>query len=435
MKMAGPTPEERPDPNDAGRLRRLFDEGRGFAFHVLQRFGDDRCHRVAGELSYTTLLSLVPLLAVGLAMLTAFPVFAGMREQIQDFVFANFVPAAGDVVQKQFTSFLDNAGKLTIFGIIALGVTALLLLNTIEAAFNAIWREKRARPIIIRFLTYWAILTLGPLLIGSSIALSSYIFTLTRLVGIEAFTGPLGGLVRLLPFALLVLGLMALYVIMPARPARWRPALAGAVVAALLFEVLKRLFALYVAEFPSYEALYGALAALPLFLVWMYLAWGVVLFGAEVAASIPEWRALRRQRPAPPELSAPARLSLALDALGLLRRAIRDGRRRGGGKLSDAALARDTAVDVDALAPLLATLAAGGFVAHTTDNRWLLARDLDAATLYDLCQALGFGLTIDEGAAYSGSWPPRVAQALASADAASRDHMGIRLSELVEEKP
>src|SRR5690606_16454995 len=137
--MATPPPTQHPDTGPAGRLRRLLDDGRGFAFHVLQRFGDDRCHRVAGELSYTTLLSLVPLLAVGLATLSAFPVFAGMREQIQDFVFSNFVPAAGDVVQAQFSSFLENAGKLTIFGILALGVTALLLLNTIEAAFNAIW--------------------------------------------------------------------------------------------------------------------------------------------------------------------------------------------------------------------------------------------------------------------------------------------------------
>jgi membrane protein len=403
---------------------------------VLQRFVDDRCHRVAGELSYTTLLSLVPLLAVGLAMLAAFPAFAGMRDVIQGFMFDNFVPAAGDVVQKQFSSFLDNAGKLTIFGIIALGVTALLLLNTIEAAFNLIWREKRARPVIIRFLTYWAILTLGPLLIGSSIALSSYIFTLTKLAGIEAFTGPLGELLRILPFVLLTIGLVALYVIMPARPARWRPALAGAVVAALLFEVLKRLFALYVTKFPSYEAVYGALAALPLFLIWTYLAWGVVLFGAEVAASLPEWQALKSRRKPPPEMNAHARLSLALDVLGLLRRAIREGgRRHSGGKLADATLARDAAVDVDALAPLLATLAAGGFVAHTTDNRWLLARDLESASLYDLCQVLGFGLTIDEGSAYSAAWPPRVAHAIAEADAASRDHMGIRLSELVDEVP
>lgn len=434
--MAAPTPAPRPDPKGAPTARSRLDEARGFAFHVLQRYVDDRCPRVAAELSYTTLLSLVPLLAVGLAMLTAFPVFAGMREVIQEFMFANFVPAAGDVVQKQFSNFLDNAGKLTIFGIIALGVTALLLLNTIEAAFNLIWREKRARPVIIRFLTYWAILTLGPLLIGSSIALSSYIFTLTKLVGIEAFTGPMGGMLRFLPFLLLALGLMALYVIMPARPARWRPALAGAVVAALLFEVLKRLFALYVTQFPSYEAIYGALAALPLFLIWMYLAWGVVLFGAEVAASIPEWQALKRQRPAPPEMNAHAKLSLALDVLGLLRRAVREGgRQRSGGKLADATLARDTAVEVEALAPLLGTLAAGGFVAHTTDNRWLLARDLEAATLYDLCQVLGLGLSIDEGSAYSAAWPPRVAHALAEADAASRDHMGIRLSELVDEVP
>jgi membrane protein len=433
--MTGPTPAPRPDPKGDEGVRTRFDEARGFAFHVLQRYVDDRCPRVAAELSYTTLLSLVPLLAVSLAMLTAFPVFAGVREQIQEFMFDNFVPAAGDVMQKQFANFLDNAGKLTIFGIVALGVTALLLLNTIEAAFNAIWREKRARPLIIRFLTYWAILTLGPLLIGSSIALSSYIFTLTRVIGIEAFTGPMGELLRFLPFVLLTLGLMALYVIMPARPARWRPALAGAVVAALLFEVLKRLFALYVTEFPSYEALYGALAALPLFLVWMYLAWGVVLFGAEVAASIPEWRALKLQRPAPPEMNPPAKLSLALDVLGLLRRAIREGGRRGGGKLADSALARDAAVEVEALTPLLAVLAAGGFVAHTTDNRWLLARDLESASLYDLCQVLGFGLTIDEGSAYSAAWPPRVAHALASADAASRDHMGIRLSELVDERP
>ncbi|MEJ2122432.1 MAG: YihY family inner membrane protein, partial [Alphaproteobacteria bacterium] len=274
--------------DDGGLVRTARNLG-SVTLYTCRRFVADRCLSVAASLSYTTLLSIVPLVAVGLAAFSAFPVFEGAQETLQKFLFQNFVPAASEIVRQQITKFVANTGQLTAIGIIILVVTALMLLSTIEEAFNVIWRQSESRSFGVRFLTYWAILTLTPLLIGGSLAVSSYIFTATEVLKIEILQGPVGFFLRLLPFLLSVIAFALIYIIMPNRRVDWRHALAGSLVAAVLFQILKFLFVLYVTNFPSFETIDGAVAAMPLFLIWMYVTWCAVLVGAELAAAIPEW--------------------------------------------------------------------------------------------------------------------------------------------------
>jgi len=273
-----------------GELPRRIDDLRAFGRIVWRRFGEDKCLRVAASLSYTSLLALVPLVAVGFAVLSAFPVFETVQKDIQAFVFENFLPSAVDEAQAYIDQFVGKARGLTGPGIIGLALTAMLLLSTIESAMNAIFRVTRPRPLVPRVLVFWAVLTLGPLLLGASFSLSTYMVALTTSPEIEAFTGPLGRLARVLPLVLAVAGFTVFFTIIPNRPVKIRHALIGGLVSGILLSGLRYGFAQYVTHFPTYETLYGALATVPIFLVWMYLSWVVVLIGAVVAAALPSWR-------------------------------------------------------------------------------------------------------------------------------------------------
>jgi len=257
-----------------------------FVRQVVSRFGEDRCSRVAGALAFTTILSLVPLTAVALGMLSVYPVFQSWMAAIQDFIYSNFVPASGDVVQQYLEQFAHKTGQLTAFGLLFLAVTAVLMMATIELAFNDIWRVRQQRKLLQRFLTYWAILTLGPFLIGVSLTLTSQLFSLPLFVG-PGILRAISGVFQLgLPVVFEVLAFLMLYMLVPNTPVKWRHALLGSVCAALLFELAKRGFAYYVAQVPTYQTIYGAVAALPIFLIWIYLSWLVVLLGAVVAANL-----------------------------------------------------------------------------------------------------------------------------------------------------
>ena len=262
----------------------------GFATAVRERFASDRCTRVAAALSFTTVLALVPLTVAGIAMLSVFPVFQDWMERMQEFIYGNFVPAAGDAVRTYLRQFAANAGKLTAWGLLFVFVTALLLMGTIEHTFNDIWHVKQKRKRFYRFLTYWAILGLGPILIGVSLSLTSY------LVSLPWFTegAPLGGvriaLLYALPIVFEAAAFVLLYTVVPNYPVRWRHALIGGAVATVLFEIAKRGFAWFIAGFSSFQIIYGAIAALPVFLVWIHLSWTVILLGAVVTAQLPTWR-------------------------------------------------------------------------------------------------------------------------------------------------
>ncbi len=367
--------------------------------YAAKRFAKDSCARSAASLSYSSLLALVPLMTIALTILSAFPAFSEVRFQLQNWVFRNFLPAAGIEISDQLTSFVDNATKTTGIGVLALAVTALLLLSTINSAFNAIWRVADQRALFLKLLVYWALLTLGPLLIGASLSLSSYGFAMVEWSGIEGYTRSFFDVTQFLPAVLSTIAFTLLYLVVPNRPVRFRHALSGAVIAALLFEFLKKGFALYLAHFPSYQALYGALAAVPIFLVWMYLSWAVILFGAEIAASLPEWRAnLRRGA----NCGAPGtRLALGLAILSRLQKAAQDGR-----KVRELSLVAGMPAGFEELGDVLSGLRRDGFVARTSGAKWVLSRDLSCAKLKDLLISLD--LTLDPGE----GWPENVGEVI-----------------------
>ena len=264
-----------------------------FVRQVVQRFEQDRCQRVAGALSYTTMLAIVPLTAVMLAVLSLAPGFSAWMTVIQDFIYSNFVPAAGEVVQKYLTQFAGKAGRLTAVGLLFLGVTAIMLMATIEQAFNDIWRVVNTRKLLHRFLAYWALLTLGPILVAVSLTLTSKLFTLPFL-GRAEVTVLHDVFDVLLPLVFEFGAVVLLYTVVPNVSVRWRNALAGGLFAAVLLEVAKYLFAAAMKYFTTYQIIYGAIAALPIFLIWIYISWVIVLLGAIVAATLHDWQCAGR---------------------------------------------------------------------------------------------------------------------------------------------
>lgn len=254
-----------------------------------RRFIDDRCPQIAAGLAYTTLLSIVPLVAVVLTIAAAFPFFGHITSALDDFLLQNFVPAAAAAVGKYVDRFIANAGKLTALGVAFLAATAVLLLFTMERAFNDIWRIRRPRRFIQRLLVYLALVAVGPPLLGLSLTLTTWVVTQSlRLADMPG--GQVLGL-AVIPFFLTTIALAVVYSTLPARRIRPVDALWGGLVAGLAFEAAKRGFAFYIAHVPTYRLIYGALATLPVFLIWIYVSWLMVLLGAVVVAVLPDWRA------------------------------------------------------------------------------------------------------------------------------------------------
>ncbi|MFM2475810.1 virulence factor BrkB family protein [Celerinatantimonas sp. MCCC 1A17872] len=267
--------------------------GWSFVVFLFQRIRSDRLTSMAGALAYTTLLSLVPMIAVVFAIISAVPAFNGVQAHLEDLLFSNFVPTATDAIRSQVNRFVANANRTTTIGGIFLLVVAVMLIASVENALNRIWRRTRSRSLIRALPTYWMILTLGPVLVGASLAVSSYIFSL------EFFANEaLAGIVRFVPVGLSTIAFMLLYLIMPNKRVRISHAFVGALFAGILFELGKRGFALYLASFNSYQAIYGALAAVPILFFWVYISWVIVLFGAEISAALDEYE---QENPSPDE--------------------------------------------------------------------------------------------------------------------------------------
>jgi membrane protein len=258
------------------------ERARQFFSYFWSNFFSDSCLQHATALSYTTLLSLVPLMAVMLSVFTAFPLFEDVSLQVQNFVFENFVPASGEVVQQYIQQFSANASKLTGPGLISLVITSIMMMAAIDNSLNKIWHNSKSRRPVARFVVYWSVLTLGPVLIGVSLAISSYIVSLPLLSETASYGEKLG-LLRVLPFFMEALAFTLLYVVVPNCRVAFRSALIGGLAAALLFELAKKGFSFYITSFPAYETIYGAMSTVPVFLVWIFLSWSITLMGAEFA--------------------------------------------------------------------------------------------------------------------------------------------------------
>ncbi|WP_417797467.1 YihY family inner membrane protein [Terasakiella pusilla] len=352
---------------------------------ILRRFGEDQCLRIAASLSYTSLLSLVPLMAISFAIFAAFPAFDGVQHQLQTYVFENFVPAAGDAVSEYLQKFMAKTGGMTTLGIVGLGATAIMLLATIEDALNRIFRVRVKRHFASRLLMFWALLTLGPLLMGVSLSLSTYFYALSNFVDVAGVRGEhISGLVGfILPNLMVVVALSFFYIFVPNRRIAWQNGVIGAVVGTVLFVILKLLFGLYISNFPSYQALYGVLAAIPIFLIWMYLTWAVILMGALLTASLEDWG---HDTQVMQEVTPAERMMGALEALHLLK-----AQHVVGGALPDKVITE--AIGAHIAADVMKTLNKADFVAIAEEDKWVLARDLKETDLAELHCILGLDLT------------------------------------------
>ncbi|TDP74816.1 tRNA-processing RNAse BN [Roseateles toxinivorans] len=281
------------------------------------RFRDDRLGLTAGSLTFTTIISLVPLLTVMLALFTAFPMFSSFQIALEKYFLQSLIPPnIAKPVLGALTQFASKANRVGSVGLVVLVFTALALMLTIDRTLNAIWRVQRPRPIAQRVLVYWAALTLGPLLLGASLALTSYALSAGKGF-VSALPGGLSFLLNLIEFVVLAISVAGLFHYVPNTHVRWRHAMAGGLFVAVGFELAKRALAWYVSQVPTYSTMYGAFASLPIFLVWIYLGWVIMLLGAVVAAYAPslQMRVVR-------QIEEPGyRFELALRVLRQLRQA------------------------------------------------------------------------------------------------------------------
>ena len=259
----------------------------GTALTLRDRFREDRLSLTASSLTFTTSLALVPFFTVALAIFTAFPMFYQLQGALQGWLVRSLIP---DNIARQvmgyLTQFSSQANKLGVLGLVFVVVTALALILTIDRTLNNIWRVKKARSLTQRIFIYWAAITLGPLLLAASVALTSYALTASRgLVG--ALPGTLNVLIDTVQFVLVASAVGSLYHYVPNTYVKWSHALAGGVFVAAGISVAKNLLALYLSAVPTYSMVYGAFATLPILLVWIYLTWVIVLLGAVIAAYLP----------------------------------------------------------------------------------------------------------------------------------------------------
>lgn len=319
-----------------------------------RRIAEGQLAQVAGSLTFTTVLALVPMLTIALAIFTVFPLFTTFRNSLEAYFIQSLMPKAISTnILGYLTMFATKASRLSAFGAVALMVTALATLATIDKVFNQIWRVKQKRPLFKRMLVYWALITLAPLLLGVSLTATSYLFAATSDV-----VGALPGSKMMYTVTSVMLSTCAfslLYIVVPNRPIDWRDAGWGGLVAGVFFEIAKRIFAAFVVHLPSYTVVYGAIALIPIFLVWIYTCWMITLFGAVVAASVPVVKYERWWH-------VPKPGSRFIDAMALLEALF--GARRGGtqASLSSWEIREVTRLGFDEMERLLTQMVNAGWV-------------------------------------------------------------------------
>jgi len=335
-----------------------------------QRFREDRLGVTASSLTFTTLIALVPFVTVALAVFSAFPMFAQFQSALEKYFLQSLVPETiAKPVLMALTQFATKANRLGTVGLVFLVVTALALMLTIDRTLNAIWRVRKPRPIAQRVLVYWAAATLGPLLLGVSLSLTSYVLSASQGL-VAALPGGLGLLLNTIEFIVLAGAMAGLFHYVPNTQVRWRHALTGGVFGSIGFELAKRALAWYVKQVPTYSVVYGAFATLPIFLVWIYLGWVIVLLGAVIAAYAPslQMRIVRH------ELTPGYRFRLAIALL----RQLAAARSANGHGLSAARLAEVLRADPLQIEPILETLVAIDWAARLDeegDPRYVLLCD------------------------------------------------------------
>lgn len=403
--------------NRWGERLRDRDRMRTFARFLARRFLDDRLFQAAAALAYTTVFALVPLAMVVFGVLSAFPVFEDWSADLQNYIFSNFVPGAASQLKSTLDGLLKNTGTLTVTGVIGVIVSLLITLNSVEGTFNRIWRVVGARPKLSRFLVYWTVFTLGALLAAGSFALSASFYAL------PLFSTDQGKVLErmslaLAPVLIEFLAIVAIYKVVPHRTVKLRYAMAGALLATVLLELIKWGLGIYLGNFGSYQKLYGALAALPILLLWIYLCWVAVLLGASLASSISAFR----YQP------ASQRLPMGYELYGLLRLIgrFREARGEGRGLHVDEIMELEPSLTDSLVQQFIAQLEQASVLRRAESGEWLLARDLDGISLAELYETCRLRIPVAE------AYLPAQGDMLGTASIAALNELRVPLRELLK---
>lgn len=364
-------------------MTKLFKKIPGlYFFHFLSiiaaRFKQDRCADMASSLTFTTLLSLVPLITIVLTFFSAFPQFSDFSTHAKNIILENMLPeTGGKIISRYMEQFAENAARLTAVGIGFLAVTSMLMIYSIDNAFNTIWRVSRQRTVLQRVLVYWAVLTLAPLLMGGSLSMTSWLINMS--VGNLSHLPTLVlWMLKAVPLILATLAFAFLFRVVPNRYVPIKHAFVGGAVSALAFETMSNAFTLYITNFPTYKLVYGAFASVPIFLLWIYLSWLTVLLGAVLTASLSHWRSSNGTQPLSPE----ARLYYSLCILRLMSASMRSGIPQTLPMLST-----ELKLGYDSLEELLEKMVSINLVQRLAGRGWVMIRapeHVQAIELYRL---------------------------------------------------
>jgi membrane protein len=390
------------------RVRGLtWTEARDLIKFARRRLREERLPQVAGSLTFTTTLALVPLLTIVLAIFTSFPIFGNFRTALDTYFVQTVMPKAiANTILSNLTQFASKAKGLSALGAVALLFTSTAMMSMIERAFNQIWRVRQPRPLVHRMMIYWALVTLGPLLFGLSLTVTSQLFMATN--GLAGSLPLVGALFYTLVSVGLTTGAYALlYMTVPNRYVDWRDAVWGGLVAAIAFEIAKRGFAVFIRQFPTYAIIYGALAALPLFLLWMYLSWLITLVGALLAAALP---VIKHER----WWHEPVPGGAFVDAMAILKVLHGAMVEKGAALVSSALIRRHTRIGYDEMSILLEQMVGAGWVGRVQNDAsarsqwgwgeresadsWVLLLDPSRLKLSDVYRLFVFGAGVAEAA-------------------------------------
>lgn len=359
---------------------------RNTLYTLKNRFTEDQLGLTASSLTFTTLLALVPFFTVLLSVFTAFPSFGRLQETLQRWLVDSLIPGEiAEQVMDYLMQFSSKASQLGIVGLAFLLLTVVSLILTMDKTLNRIWRVQRMRPLGQRLLIYWGVLTFGPLLMGLSIATTSYVLSASKgLVSVLPESVQMG--FNSLEFLLLSAAMTALYHYVPNTPVKWRHAWVGGLFVAVGMGVAKNVLGLYLSTVPTYSAIYGTFATLPILLIWIYTCWVIFLLGAVVAAYLPSLMTGTSRNAYHPGW----KLELALEAIAALE-PLRTQAQRG---LPALVLAKHLQVDRLQLEPALAALTALRWVGAMPDSgtsylqegepRYVLLADPDTTPLAPL---------------------------------------------------
>lgn len=387
-----------------------------FIIFVLKRFEADRCREQAGSLTYTTLFAVVPMLTVFLVIISSIKALEPARQQLQQLIYSNFLPKTTIAFDKALNAFTSKSSNLTVIGILFLFFTTVMMLSSIETVFNRIWRVRETRGGIVGFMRYWTIISLGPILLGSAFAISSAAASINVLS--NNFAGyELDGtfIFPLMSFALTILGFFFLYWTIPNRSVPIKSALIAAAFSASIFELLKNLFGYVMSNFTSYEIIYGAFAAIPIFLLWIFLSWNIILLGVEISFAITAFRSGKVQTRHP--------VVVLLDILDLFYQ-----KQKTGESVSDLealeVLGRE---EIGQWSRYVEILQAQNLIKLTSDDRFVLVRNLSQVDFWSFYQQLPYPLPRREDIGNihpDDEWVQKIGPALIESD----DYLAAKLS-------